>query len=1417
MCAELTDYSFTTAKYDPEPYFKILQLYFSQQINVHVKHHTESFRMFVEEIIPNIINGEHTILEKITEDKVIRHKLEFTNLAIKPPYIETDKRLMFPIDAIHHNLNYFSKCTATITQWEEVINLKSGAITSRNSIGSENDVPFAKIPILVGSKYCNLSLNPSLAKNHCPWDHGGYFIVNGSEKVVLSIETGIPRKPIVSISKEPNFNSYYVKVDSRPDTQMVGNVQKFALKIKKDNSIVLAVLYFKEVSVFTLMRALGLESDEDIIYSITDPSNKAIYNQLLIAMNTPNSPSLQKDDAIKAMVNAMRTTKVYTETNKELREQQKQKHLMRVLTHILLPHVTSGTNNEALDMRCKAYFIGLMINKLLKCYLKQNKTDDAKGCDDRDSLFNKRVELTGVLLGTLFEQSFKKLISDCSRSFKSKSVEGNKSPYIVPCVKSNQVEQTLRQALSTGNFGTPTKKGISQALSRINYDQSLTYVKRVVTPMADASSKLTGPRFLHNTQYGSLCPLETPEGQKTGVLKNLSMIGTIACGILSQIPVIRKILNEMVIPLISQKCRRKLYAYVKVFLNGNWIGMSIDVITLYNRLRELRFKGEIDKTVSLVINYSDKEFYVYTDSGRFIRPYLTVTNNELNFKPEMINGVTSWDDLLSQYPHIIEFVDKEEEQNMMLAMFPTDIEYAKSIMNRPAITDKKKLNMINQTNRYDDNIFVRYTHCEIHPSMLLGAISINIPFPNHNQSPRGIYHYSQRKQAMGLYASNYHHRIDNSYLLYHLQIPIVASRTTAFTNSHVFPCGENAIVAIASYYGFNQDDSIGGNRTAVELGFLRATSHKKQKEEIKKNPAASQTGMFMKPDPNKVSGVKKDANYEKITESGYAKENTYIENGDVIIGIGVPKPISPNDEKAFKDGSVIYKSLVPGAIDKIIVGTNNEDYPLIKLRIRQERILNVGDKLACYDDQTEILTNRGFVMFKNLNKNDLVGSLSENRLTFERPSDIHVYDHKGTMYYAHNETADIMVTHNHKMYVSDGNSYTLKQVNELNSKDIYHMTTAQVDKCNVPGILSDAYSDYNFSIVHFSDFVSMIGLISFSGTMINGNELIVYLTTEYAIDSMKIWTKLFGIMTKHDDVGKILVITDNRVINLVSKIQSTGFNTLVHDSDYYSLVSLLRGIKMNTLRTGSSDIIVDNMKHADLIQTMMTMVGEMSVIDYDKSIEMFVIRVFRGNRTVIESYKKVEYNGKVYCCTVESGVICVRRNGKILFCGNSRSAQKGTIGILSRRTNMPYTKKGIVPQIVINPNCIPKRMTIGQLIETLLGKVCAIKGIYGDSTPFMGVDIHKINEELKSLGYEEWGNETMYDGVTGNKIGNKIFIGPTYYHRLKQMVGDKAHSRLGGQTQLLTHAPPEGLYPLTYAFIVYVVGGRTPVRSQERG
>lgn len=1075
--------------YDAEPYFALLDMYFDRNKQVLVQHHIDSFNQFIDEIIPSIIQGgENVIHERASEDKIVRHRLTFSNLGIKPPTIENDEGRLYPIDAIQKNLTYSSKYTATVTQWQDIIDINTGETDTQMIGAPDPDVPIAKIPIMVGSKYCNLVMKPDPKGKHCKYDMGGYFIVNGGEKVILSAENMIQRKPMVFSKKDQNSLIYYVQVHSRPDTQFVGNIQMFTIKLKKDNTIVFNIPYFKEISIFTLMRALGLEADEDITDAILDSKRETnILNILSVSLNSQSAVTISREEAIELLVNSLRSTKSSTETDPEIKAQQKRKYVMKILTQSILPHVTSGTNNPEIDMLYKGLFIGQMIRKLLKCSLRNPKElEEMRGCDDRDSMLNKRIELPGILLGGLFEQFFKKMLSDCNKTFRNRNTNAAKTPNIIGQIKANPIEQGLRQALSTGTFGSQSRKGLAQMLNRLNHMNSLSYMRRVIYPITDASTnKMVAPRQLHNSQWAKMCPLETPEGAKTGFTKNMAMLTNITVAMHSQIPKIKKYLLGKIKPLETVN-RKQLHTNVKVFINRCWIGMVKDFTKVQADLRRMRFHGELEKSVSFYFDYDQREFHIYTEGGRLIRPYLVVTDNELNFKPHMLEGVTGWDEFMLKYPEVIEYVDSEEEQNMMLAVFPAYVEKAKYIMKTKSVSNVDKLDRINRTNRYDGYVYERYTHCEIHPSMLLGVVSSSIPFPEHNQGTRGIFQYNQAKQAMGLYISDYRERTDISYILYHSQIPIVASRAAKYTGSHIFPAGENAIVAIASYMGYNQEDSMLMNLSATQKGFMRAQSLKKAIETIKKNPASSQPGIFMKPDRDKVDGIK-DANYSKLTEDGYCRPETSIKNGDVIIGMVNPKPTTTHEnDKPYKDNSTIYKSLKPGAIDKVILGINQDGYPLIKIRIRSERIPDIGDKFT------------------------------------------------------------------------------------------------------------------------------------------------------------------------------------------------------------------------------------------------------------------------------------------------------------------SRAGQKGTIGFKPHRADLMYSEDGLVPDIIINPNCMPKRMTIGQMIEGLLGKLCAIKGVYGDATPYTGLDFDAINKALVEAGGEPWGNQTMYSGLTGKKLETKIFITPTYYQRLKQMVADKVHSRSRGPTQFLTRQPPDG-------------------------
>jgi DNA-directed RNA polymerase II subunit RPB2 len=608
----------------------------------------------------------------------------------------------------------------------------------------------------------------------------------------------------------------------------------------------------------------------------------------------------------------------------------------------------------------------------------------------------------------------------------------------------------------------------------------------------DASTnKLTNPRHLHNTQYGTVCPVETPEGAKVGLVKSLSMMGNITLMLKSQIYIINKLLENYIIDL-EDVFSHDLNKYVKVFLNGTWLGIVKNPNDLIQTLKKMRQNGKLEKTVSIVFDILFKEIKIYCDAGRLNRPLLIVKDNkllitkkiidEIDIKSNNTTKISKWNNLIQKYPEIIEYVDIEESNGLMIAMYMKDINKMRVISNLSLNKNPEDTRI----NRYDNNVFLRYTHCEIHPSLCLGIVASSIPYCNHNQSPRNIYQYSQARQAMGIYNSSYRHRLDISYVLHYPQPPLIQTRSAKYIHTDKLAAGENAIVAICTYSGYNQEDSIIVNQSAIDRGLFSAVSFKKYQETIAKNPSTSQDDVFTKPDRNKVIGTK-SGSYDKLNDKGYVPEETKVVNGDIIIGKISPIQPMGNNNKSYKDSSISYKSNIPGVIDKVWTNIYNyEGYEMYKMRVRSLRIPKIGDKMS------------------------------------------------------------------------------------------------------------------------------------------------------------------------------------------------------------------------------------------------------------------------------------------------------------------SRHGQKGTIGITLKQEDMPFTEDGISPDLIINPNCIPSRMTVGQLIECVMGKVSAIKGHDSDGTPFNELSVQDIKEELKKLGYHESGKEYLYNGMNGKKMKAMIFIGPTYYQRLKHLVDDKIHSRARGPRQLLTRQPPEG-------------------------
>ena len=781
--------------------FRLADLYFYKR-NYMFRHLYDSYNKFLEEDVKNFLERvDHIFNEKITiEGTVYRRKFRFRNTRIIGPKLENGIEPMFPSDAIHKSLTYGVKVICDVSQIQEKIDIITNKKYEMLCGIEEVDVPIAYIPLMVRSKYCSLNQYKGVDNSECDFNPGGYFIVNGSEKVIICQDRMVENKPLVFLKKDSGIMSYIVQVNSR-SYRPNGSSQVLNVKIRKDGLMTIRVPILNEVNVFALFRALGIQSDKDIIKMIvTDDNDTDMIDLIRITLDAcknENHTKIQtEEESFDFLINKLKVIRRYTETDKDTKVMQKKMHLKSLLHTSFIPHI-EGSLME------KGFYLGYMINKLLKVFLKRANVDD------RDSYINKRVDLPGDLLFELFRQRFKIMMSDCNKFF-SRNDNDEKPLVIINQIKPNTIEQGLKASLSTGSW--IRKKGVAQMLQLYTYLQKLAFLRRVDTPSGDASSsKLTGPRQLHPSSVGFLCVVETPEHAKVGVTKHLSLVGSVTIMSEDLYNLLRdyvksNVQNILDIPIDS--LRQK----TKVFLNGEWLGVIDGPIDFVKKLNQMKMKGELDRQmVSIVPSYAENEVRIYCDSGRFYRPVIKVENNVIKLTKEHLNEIslnklqksskiTDWDEFITKFPEVIEYIDSELQPHILVAAKVEDVADMREKM-LDSIKEVKNVSNVITQNRYNNLYFEEKTHLELHPSLLLGEINTNVPFANRNPGPRNIFQYSQGRQAMGIYATNYRDRTDISYILYHPQKPILTTRTAKYVGSEILPSGENVMVAILCYSG----------------------------------------------------------------------------------------------------------------------------------------------------------------------------------------------------------------------------------------------------------------------------------------------------------------------------------------------------------------------------------------------------------------------------------------------------------------------------------------------------------------------------------------------------------------------------------------------------------------------------------------
>lgn len=1052
-------YDNVTDKITTKDFEPVERLLFKKQYAQYT-HIYDSYNRWIDKSIPEYLTkARHIIYEERNENSVVRHLFRFSNIEFHLPRDETpNEKIITPTIAKIRNLTYSSKLMAKVEQIMEIQDIRTKQITT--NVLYTDTIPIAKIPIMIRSAFCvtNTNIAPNVKNMECPYDPGCGFIVKGSEKFITSLEQIADNRIYVFTRKGTDDDLiYFAKITSRARS-VYGNAHMCEMSIDKNMGIRVNIGKNIDINVFILMRALGIETDKDIyehiVYDLSDSEMVNVVKQSLFSNNSemvvfPDGKTdiiIKQTQALEYLKTKMFSRR-FSDTNQQDKLDQQYYAIVEYLKNDFLPHL--GNTEEQLLIKGK--FLGYMSHSLLLCYLGRSEPDN------RDSYVNKRVELPGELLNQLFKPAVKKMINETSKKFRKKirGMQGANYPNVISVIlQSNTIEITIIQSLATGAWGGigSKRKGVAQMLQRFTFLQSISYLRRVMSSSSDKTNKNINMRYVDQHCYGYIDSIETPEGENIGLVKNLALSSHVTLSMPEQIPIIKNILEGVDyiygfdIPLIQYK------RMAKIFINGEWIGFTDRAFKLINFLKDKRFNGEINRNVSFTYkestNKDTREVRINTDGGRLIRPLLKVSNNELVITKEILakinnnyydipDAINSLNQLLTEYPGIIEYVDVEESTNACIAMYARDVTENYDAANEALDNPNERGDLVNRYNK----LYKRYTHCEIHPMLMLGFVSSNIVLMEHNQSPRNYYYFSQARQAMGIPTSNYKKTAALSYLLYNTSKPLVVSRASEYTNTDKLPAGENVVVAIASYGGYNQEDSIVMNMSAIDRGLFRATVYKKYEDVIKKNSSGYEDEFGIK-DKALVKGInEKEKNYNKVNEKGFAPEETKIVNGDILIA-KVAQFTDKNDSRKYKDESQPYKSNVGGYVDRVWHNklTNAENYPMIKMRIRSERVPIVGDKF-CMTGDHYVMTNHGWIRFDELYENretlDVrVAQLNEGRIEYVKPIGIYEFDYEGQMYKLDSRLVEFQVTMDHKLYVKRDEEFELIDAKDVIGKKV---------------------------------------------------------------------------------------------------------------------------------------------------------------------------------------------------------------------------------------------------------------------------------------------------------------------------------------------------------------------------------------------
>lgn len=1339
----------------------------------------ESFNYFLEHRLQKIIEEDCTLNVKIDKHEYI--KIHFGQVYIDFPYIIDNKRnikYITPHEARIRELTY-SSCVSVDIQVDKYVNDKLIDTTSHSK------VLIARLPIMIGCKKCNLTKKINRIDNaECQYDTFGYFIIKGKERVLITQERGNLNQ--VYVFKQKPIHKYSYVAELRSISEENGHSVLMQMRLYPDSyKINVNVSFFQQdIELAYLLKYYECDSN-DVLRAFEPLVSQNTQIKLFVHTLIHNLSSLTYEDAVNYLCENLVHSMM-----KDVKEQ----YLEQIMTNdIFLNLGITSTNYQ------KKNFIFIMLKKLLMT------ATNIRSEDDRDHLNNKRFETAGYLVSELFRALYKRFL----RLVEQQILKKQELLQVISRI--NIITQGIKSCFSTGNWGIPKSNyircGVSQILSRLSYNSTLSHLRRILIPIGK-EGKNSKIRQIHNSQFGYICGSETPEGGSAGIVKSFSLFAKVTNRV--DVCFLRNIFEQYFNDVYDvDSCDYDITDY-HIFLNGIWIGITKTSKEFLDKFYKYRRNRMISWSVSISINHLENSINIFSDDGRIVRPVWNLVDYTVEDVYQLISSKPDWN--LCCKTGMILYMDSQELEQHYISM-------------------------------YLDEVNEKHTLCEIHPSFIFGVCVNIIPYVDHIQAPRITYQSAMSKQAIGIFVSNNASRCDTvGHVLCSPEKPVVQTHLSELLNYDKLACGNNVIVAIACYGGYNQEDSIIFNKASLDRGLFRSFTYRTIIVDEKKRSSYS-SELIELPE---LSIRNKLYNYDKLNKRGLVKIGVYVGVNDVLVGRTINNCKKSNIASKI-DNSVIVRNGEEGYIDSIFESVNPDGYLTLKIKIRTLKIPEMGDKFACYHPDTDVLTDSGWKSITDVSVRDKVACLVKgNELMYLHPTEVQTYDYDGKMYSVQSSKVDLCVTPNHRMYIGSCNrtNYQIKRADEIfgksrsykNNVDIWN-PDKKMDKFILPG-----YGDLPDLEIDLETWCVFMGIWYAEGCCSvrhHDDGRVYYRHVSIAANKQRVREALKICMSKiglewnlHMSKGELTAwrCHDLRLIYYLKPLSVGAINKKLPEwcfqLDQYHSRKFIDGMILGdgnymggttTVRYYTSSInLRDDFQRLCLhagygcnyylktpAETKSMCLGKEIQTNADywtltvcKTQTNPIVNKYLSSKN-IQHDQWLNYQGPVYCCTVptEDGVIFVRRNGKPVWCGQSRSAQKGIVGIILNEEDMPFTSEGIIPDIIINPHSQPSRMTINQLMECVAAKSAVIRGEYVYSTPFSTYShnvVDKLCRDLKTCGYQEHGNEFMMNGMTGKPFHTEIFIGPTYYQRLKHLISNKIHARDHGPVQTLVRQPLEG-------------------------